>query len=155
MENDSLPSSARAARELLDQVHTDRARASTALRAPLWYHAGLALAVAFFVGAFAVDEDAFPIVVSLSAAVAVLLGVVRPWVTRTQADPWNTEAGLRVGLVQAAAVLLVGATGIALSTATGLDWALWLAAVLAGILCFGLSTRMETALARSTRRGLR
>lgn len=155
MENNGPPSDATAARRILEQVHADRARVSSALRAPLWYRVGLALVVASFIGAFALDEDAFTVAVSVSAVAAVLLGAVRPWVTKTQADPWNDEASLRIGLAQSAAVLVVGAAGIALFTATGLGWVLWLAAVLAGALCFGLSTWMETVFARSMRQSRR
>jgi hypothetical protein len=151
MENDGAPADAAAARQVLAQLHTDRARAAGQVQVPWWYRFGLALAVVAFIRAFALDGEAFTAVISSSALAAVLLGVLRPWVTGTQADPWNDQAALRVGLALTAVVVVTGAAGVALFTSTGWNWVLWVAAVAAGAACFGLGSRMETILTGSIR----
>ena len=153
MEN--IPASAddAAARRSLGQLSRDRTRASSAARAPWWYHAIVSVALAAFILAFGLQGGAFTVAISLSSTVAVLAWVLRPWVTKTQADPWAEPANLRTGLAQTLAALLAGGAGVAIHAATGLDWALWAAATLAAILYFLLATRMESVLAESIRSG--
>jgi DNA-binding MarR family transcriptional regulator len=107
-----------AARQTLDRLTEDRANEAPRTQAPTWYHPAIGLAVAAFVSAFALPDDWFVVVVSASAVVAVLLGVLRPWVTGTQADPWAHQQSLRVGLAQFAVVAAIGAAGIVTHAST-------------------------------------
>ncbi|MFW0772052.1 hypothetical protein ACLRGI_02650 [Paenarthrobacter nitroguajacolicus] len=151
MENRSGETEATAARKALAALRQDTSRAAQRARAPFWYRLGFALAVVAFVRAFGLEDGAFILVISISAAAAVGLGLVRPWVTKTQADPWADSPALRWGLLQTAAVLVLGAAGILLFTMTKEGWVLWLGSVLAGAACLWSSARMENALANSIR----
>lgn len=151
MENKGESQNIAAARQTLSSLDEDRARAAVRVRAPLWYRAALSLAVVAFIRAFGLPDSTFIVIISISAAVAVLLGVIRPWVTGTQADPWATGPALRWGIAQTLAVLTIGAAGIGLFTVTELEWVLWISAVLAGATCFWSATRMENSLAHSIR----
>ncbi|GAA3666545.1 hypothetical protein GCM10023081_01790 [Arthrobacter ginkgonis] len=153
MENVPASTDDAAARQSLEQLSRDRARASSAARAPWWYHAVVSIALAAFILAFGLQGGAFTAAISLSATVAVLAWVLRPRVTKTQADPWSEPANLRTGLTQTLAALIVGGAGVAIHAATGLGWVLWTAAALAAALYFLLATRMESALAASIRAG--
>lgn len=151
MENYDREPEAIAARRTLETLREDKARVASRVRAPFWYRFGFALAVVAFIRAFSLEGSAFILVISISAAAAVCLGVVRPWVTKTRADPWTDGPSLRWGLLQTAAVFAFGAAGILLFTMTNEEWILWLGAVLAGTACLGSSTRMENAFADSIR----
>lgn len=151
MENQNGETEATAARKALEALREDRSRIASRARAPFWYRLGFALAVVAFIRAFGLEGSAFVLVISISAAAAVGLGIVRPWVTKTQADPWADSPALRWGLLQTAAVFAFGAAGILLFTITKEEWALWLGSVLAGAACLWSSGRMENALANSIR----
>ncbi|MET4541670.1 hypothetical protein ABIE37_003468 [Arthrobacter bambusae] len=151
MENVNGGTEATAARKAFEMLRQDTSRAAQRARAPFWYRFGFALAVVAFVRAFGLEGSAFILVTSISAAAAVGLGLVRPWVTKTRADPWADSLALRWGLLQTAAVLVFGAAGILLFTITKEEWVLWLGSVLAGAACLWSSARMENALADSIR----
>ena len=155
MDTNGSPLDAVEAQQVLDQLQHDRARASDRVRTPLWHRIAFALTVVTAISAFALPEDAFTVAFSASAIVAVLLGLVRPWVTKTQADPWSDGTALKIGLAQTVAVLGTGAAGVLLYTATGLAWVLWVAAVLAGTMSVVLETRMESVFASSIHGGRR
>ncbi|MDJ0322008.1 hypothetical protein [Pseudarthrobacter sp. PS3-L1] len=151
MENDNGKTEATAARKALRTLREDTSRIAPRVRAPFWYRFAFALAVVAFIRAFGLEGSAFILVISISAAAAVGLGLVRPWVTKTQADPWADGPALRWGLLQTGAVLAFGAAGIFLFTVTNEEWVLWLGSVLAGAACLWSSARMENALANSIR----
>lgn len=155
MDTIGSPLDAVEAQQALDQLQHDRARASGRVSTPLWHRIAFALTVVAAISAFALPEGAFTVAFSASAIAAVLLGLVRPWVTKTQADPWSDGAALKIGLVQTVAVLGIGAAGVLLYSATGSVWVLWVAAVLAGTMSVVLESRMESVFARSIQGGRR
>lgn len=145
-----------AARQTLTQLTEDRANAAPRTRAPAWYHLAMGLAVAAFVWAFALPDEWFPVAVSASGVVAVLLGVLRPWITGTQADPWAHQQSLRIGLAQFTVVAAISAAGILAHASTTASWGRWVlaaAAILAAIATLVLGRRMDRALAGAVRTG--
>lgn len=151
MENYRESEAVAAARKSIIALEEDRARAASRVRAPLWWRVAFAPAVGAFVGAFSVEESTFMVVITGSAIVTGLLGVIRPRVTGTQADPWSGGPALRWGVVQMLMVLIIGAAGVLVFTITGMGWVLWICAVLVGATCFWSGTRMENSFAHSIR----
>lgn len=151
MENNQESERVAAARETLNALDQDRARAASRVRAPIWYQVAFALVIVTFIGAFSLDESAFMVAIVLCAVIGSLLGIIRPRVTGTQAEPWAHGPTSRWGIANFLALLIIGIAGVASFTATGLTWVLWISAVLAGATYLWLSRRMEDAFAQAVR----
>ena len=136
------------ARQQLSTLQADAVIAGSRSAAPLWYLAVQALCCAGFVLSFGFGRWQAMGFAAAGAALA-LLGMLRPLVTGTRADPWAYRRSLKIGAVQAA--FLVAMVGLAMFVVGPDSSPVLLAAAV--VLTFGvvlaLGIRMECAFARS------
>lgn len=142
----------RTAKLHLDTLQADGAVAGARSGAPFWYVFAQSLCIAGFVTSFGLGRwEAMGF--SISAVLLVLLGMLRPIITGTRADPWAYRASLLVGIRQAA-IVAVGVVLGMFAVKPADSPVLLGAAVLVtfmGSLVLGL--RMERALVRSITEG--
>ncbi|WAP50991.1 hypothetical protein OL239_13765 [Arthrobacter sp. ATA002] len=146
METEDL--SPRGVREQLNTLQADAVVAGRRSAAPLWYLTAQALCCAVFVLSFSFGR--WEAMGFASAGVALcLLGMLRPVITGTRADPWAYRRSLKVGAVLAAFLLVMLGAGM-FALGPGSPPAVPAAAAL---LTFGvtlaLGIRMERAFSRS------
>ncbi|WP_104161877.1 hypothetical protein [Arthrobacter sp. ZGTC212] len=142
----------RTAKQHLDTLRADGAVAGRCSAAPFWYVCVQSLCVAGFVMSFGLGRwEAMGFAVS--AVFLVLLGVLRPIITGTRADPWAYRGSLLVGLKQAGLVSVAVLLGMFAVKPADSPVLLGVAVLLsfAGSLVLGL--RMERALVRSITEG--
>lgn len=136
------------AQEQLRTLQADGAVVGARSAAPLWYLVLQSLCISGFILSFGLGRwEALGF--SLSAVALVLLGMLRPAITGTRADPWAYRRPLLVGLVQTGFVVVLVALGMFVLAPAGSAVLLGVAALLAFGGSLALGIRMERALARS------
>jgi hypothetical protein len=142
------------ARAQLGSLAADRVSSGRRAAAPWWLIFLHGLSVAGFVVSFGLgawQSAGF----TVSATVFVALGIIRPWITRTQAEPWSrSRRAVRPGVLQFVVGSAVIAVGVVAYEHFNVSWALWPAAVLAGATTVLFGLQMERALAQDVSEGL-
>ncbi|WP_162924866.1 hypothetical protein [Mycetocola zhujimingii] len=140
------------AQEQLDALRADGAAVSTRTSAPLWYLVAQSLCIAGFVFSFSLDNwQSLGFVIA--AVAMVLLGMLRPAITGTRAEPWVYRRSLTIGAAQlgfVVALVVLGPLLVSLADSAVLFGAL-LVVAFGGSLALGIA--MERALARSIAEG--
>jgi len=142
------------ARMQLDSLAADRVGSSAQAAAPWWLLALQGMSVAGFALSFGLgnwQSAGF----SVCAVIFVVIGMIRPAVTHTRAEPWSTsKSALRPGAFQILAAIVAITLGVVTYTHLELAWALWPAAAIsfATTILFGL--QMERALSRDIAEGV-
>ncbi|MDN3483606.1 hypothetical protein QMA10_16985 [Arthrobacter sp. APC 3897] len=138
----------RTAKEHLDRLQADGAAAARRSGAPFWYVCLQSLCIAGFVSAFGLGRwEAMGSAVS--AVLLVLLGMLRPVITGTRAEPWAYRSSLPAALRQAglvAAAVLLAMFAVKPADSPGL---LGIAVLLSFVSSLVLGLHTERALVRS------
>ena len=137
-----------AARTHLDALEADGAAVASYAGAPFWYVLLQACCISGFVLSFGLgpwEAAGF----AVSAVALVLLGMLRPLVTGTRADPWGYPASVRAGLTLTGCTALAVGIGMVVSKTGGSVVLLSAAVVVAFAVSLMLGLRMERALVRS------
>ncbi|GGE95433.1 hypothetical protein [Mycetocola zhadangensis] len=142
------------ARSQLELLAADRAVSSSRAAAPWWLIALHGLSVAGFVFSFGLgrwEAAGF----AISALVFVGLGMIRPWITRTRAEPWSTSTrAVRPGVLQFVSAVAIIAVGALLFKQLDAEWVLWPTAILACGTTVWFGLQMERALALDVAEGV-
>lgn len=141
------------ARRQLDLLEADRVTVGARVAAPWWLIGLQGVSVAGFALSFGLG-DGQSVGFAVSALVFVSLGMIRPWVTRTHAEPWSTSRRAVVpGALQMLFAVVIIASGVIAYAQFDIEWALWLAALLTGATTVLWGLRMERALTRDVTEG--
>ena len=155
MENDEQvqPVDRDDARSQLESLAADRATTSASAAAPWWFIVLHGACIAGFALSFGLG-DRQPIGFVVSALALIGLGIVRPWVTRTHAEPWaRSRRAVGPGVTQILVGIIIIAGGVIAYAGFNLEWALWPTALLAGGTTVLFGMQMERALTRDVAEG--
>ena len=136
------------ARHHLEALDADGAAVSGSTGVPFWYVLLQSCCISGFVLSFGLgpwESAGF----ALSAVALVLLGMLRPLITGTRADPWAYPASVRVALTFIGCAALAVGIGMVVSKSGGSMALLFAAALLTFAATLVLGLRMERALVRS------
>lgn len=151
MEHPVNPDDAKRATRDLQMLSDDARINADRVGAPLAFSILMGAAAAVAVLAFAFDESIFVILISASAIFMILLGVLRPRVTRHAMEPLWTEAGVRGSVVLTVVAVAIGALGVLVSRMMAMPWVIPLSAVIVLIVVSVGGHRAEVAMARGLR----
>ena len=142
------------AKSQLDSLAADRGLSGARAAAPWWLIVLHGASVAGFALSFGLGNwQSAGFVVS--ALFFVGLGMIRPIVTRTHAEPWSrSRSAVLPGVIQMATAAGIIAIGVIAYDRFGLAWALWPTALIAGGTTVVFGIMMERALTRDIVEGI-
>lgn len=141
------------AQSQLESLADDRAAAGARAAAPWWLIMLHGASIAGFALSFGLG-DGQAVGFGVSVLVFVGLGVIRPWVTRTHAEPWSrSKRAVAPGVIQLLLAVIIIAVGVIAYDQFGIEWALWPTALLAGGTTVLFGMQMERALTRDVAEG--
>lgn len=136
------------ARRQLKHLDADRVAIGVRAAAPWWLIGLHGVSVAGFALSFGLG-DGQSVGFAVSALLFVGLGMIRPWVTGTHAEPWaRSRRAVVPGVLQLVFAAVIIAGGVVAYGPFEVEWALWPTALLAAAATVLWGLRMERALMR-------